>query len=307
MTTTLLGKNSYMLLEKKQQLIDAFCAEVGSLGVEKYDSESGLQTIYDALSNLPFLVTKKLVVIDEPSQNKELSDKLPDWLNHNEQINVLIIEPNIDKRTTWYKYLIQNSDVLQCDILDEQSTRAWVKNYVISHEATIDEQAISNLINYVGLNQQQLANEITKLISYDPSISEASIKLLVEPMPQDTVFSLLEALISGDKDRTIKLYEALRLSGVDANEILAMIGWQIHTVLLVKSSLGNNQGDSGLHPYVVQKNTKLAMKLSSEELKKLVSLIANAELSIKKQGLSADSVVSVLIFKILDLLNVKTA
>lgn len=307
MITTLLGKNSYMLLEKKQQIIDAFNFEVGSLGVEKYDSETDTQVIYDALNNLPFLVTKKLVVIDEPSLNKELSDKLPDWLKENEQINALIVEPNIDKRTAWYKYLIQNSTVMSCDALDEHNTRLWVKDFVKKHEASITDGAVNLLLKNVGLDQQQLANEIDKLRNYNPTITEDSVKLLVDPMPQETIFSLLEALTNGDKNRTIKLYETLRLSGIEANEILAMIGWQIHKVLLVKASLSANQGESGLHPFVVQKNTKLAKKLSMKELEKLVTLVADAELSIKKNGLSSSSVVSVLIFKILELLNDKTA
>lgn len=297
-----------MTLEKKQQIISAFTNEVGSLGVEQYNYETDTQTVHDALSNLPFLVTKKLVVIDEPSQNKELAEKLQDWLDvNNPKINVLIIEPNIDKRTAWYKYLIQNSDVVSCEVLDEHTTRLWIKQFVKNNGASIDEAAVTALINNVGLNQQQLANEIDKLQNYNPFITEENVQLLVDPMPQETIFSLLEALTNGDKDRTVNLYEALRLSGIDANEILAMIGWQIHTILLVKSSMNSTQENSGLHPFVVQKNTKLAKKLTIKELEKLVSLTADAELSIKKDGLLPTNVVSVLMFRILELLNDKTA
>lgn len=301
MIISLVGSNNFIILQKKKQIVDDFMAKYGNLAVENIEADFEIEKARSALLNLPFLVEKKLVVLSEPSANKELSEKLIEWLgNIDNQIDVLIIESKPDKRTAWYKYIQKNTELVSCDEIDEISTRKWILNIVREKGGEIDEGAVSLLISNTGLNQQQIYNEVNKLINYNPKITSETVNLLVEPIPKDTVFSLLEALISGNQAKTIDLYDSLRQSGIDANEILAMLGWQLHTILLVKSSQFEKNENSGLHPFVVQKNISIAKRLSFKDFEKLLDLIISAELSIKKNGLAANKVVNVLLYELLD-------
>lgn len=301
MIISLVGSNNFIILQKKKQIVDDFMAKYGNLAVENIEADFEIEKARSALLNLPFLVEKKLVVLSEPSANKELSEKLIEWLgNIDNQVDVLIIESKPDKRTAWYKYIQKNTELVSCDEIDEISTRKWILNIVREKGGEIDEGAVSLLISNTGLNQQQIYNEVNKLINYNPKITSETVNLLVEPIPKDTVFSLLEALISGNQAKTIDLYDSLRQSGIDANEILAMLGWQLHTILLVKSSQFEKNENSGLHPFVVQKNISIAKRLSFKDFEKLLDLIISAELSIKKNGLAANKVVNVLLYELLD-------
>ena len=191
MVTALVGKNNYQILENKKRIITEFIKSYGDLSVEKLDAaEASEQAVYDAISNLPFLVEKKLVIIDEPSASKSLTEKLMIWLNgEDSSIDVLIVESNPDKRTAWYKFIVQNANLLSCDPMDERGLISWAVGYAKESGGAMTSSVAGSLVKSVGSDQQLIANEIDKLISYDKQITDDSLALLVDPTPQDTVFS----------------------------------------------------------------------------------------------------------------------
>jgi len=66
-------------------------------------SENGL---VDALTATTLFADKRLVVIRRLSENKSLWNKLPDYLARlSDDITLILIEPNVDKRTTVFKTL----------------------------------------------------------------------------------------------------------------------------------------------------------------------------------------------------------
>lgn len=306
MITVLMGNNNFLLLQNKQKIIAEFINKYGDLGLEQFSAESTESSVKDGLLNLPFLVEKKLVILDEISVNKTLADSVKGWLESaGEAIDVLIIEPNPDKRTGWYKFIVQADRIIKCDDLDELGLSKWIADYVKNQGGEIDNSATKLLIKRVGIDQRQLVNEMNKLINYDTKITESNVVELVDPMPQESIFNLLESMVLGDTPRTMQLYDSLRLSGIDPSEILSMIGWQLHTLALVKSAMTRQGAGTGLHPYVVQKNSAVARKLTYLDIKKLISMTIDAELQIKKDGLASANVVLVLIHKILELVQSK--
>jgi DNA polymerase III delta subunit len=306
MITALIGKNNYLLLQNKRRILGEFTAKYGDLAVEQYSFESSELSIRDGLTNLPFLVEKKLVVLDEISSNKTLTESVINLLQGlGDEINVLVIEPSPDKRTAWYKFIIQNSEVINCNELDELGLSKWINDYVKEKGGSITSSASRQLIKRVGLDQRQIVNELQKLLSFNAEITDACVIDLVDPMPQESIFNLLELMILGDVEHTMRLYETLKLSGIDSSEILSMIGWQLHTLASVKSVIGKPGASSGLHPYVVQKNTTVAKKLTNDDLKKLINMTIDAELKIKREGLSSSNVVLVLLHKIIELIQSK--
>lgn len=306
MITALIGNNNFLLLQKKQKIIADFIKQYGDLSIEQFNAESLESSVKDGLFNLPFLVEKKLVILDEISINKNLAENVKDWLEDSgNAVEILIIEPNPDKRTAWYKFIVQVSDVIKCDDLDELGLNKWIIDYIHDRGGEIDIRASKLLIKRVGLDQRQIVNELNKLLNYNLKITEESVTELVDPMPQESIFNLLESMVIGDTGRTLQLYDSLRLSGIDPSEILAMIGWQLHTLAQVKSIVGKPGASTGLHPYVVQKNLAVAKKLTPQDIKKLISMTIEAELQIKKEGLASSSVVLVLLHKIIELMQSK--
>lgn len=299
MITTLTGKNNFELLRAKQKLVADFVQEFSDMALEQIDcSAVEPQVIYDALTNLPFLVSKKLVVLDEPSSNKALAEKLPDWAAHADSIDVLIIEPSVDKRTVFYKFLQTKTKIKEFAPLRPYEVEAWIKNYSKEKNIVLSQPAIKLLIDRVGIDQQQLAKEVDKLALYKPKIEVEDIDMLIEDLPQNTVFEMLDSLVAGNTLRTMELFEKLLKKRVDANEIIGMLGWQLHTLSLIRAAGGRESeiaAKTKLHPFVIQKNFSLASRLSMGQLKECVEKVFKAELSIKRDGLNAENVVSVLL------------
>lgn len=296
MIATLSGKNTFLLQAEKRRRVEACTATYGALALEQFDAaQSEPQAIYDAITNLPFLVEKKLVVIDQPSVNKQLVEQLPEWLREGHSaIDILIIEPAPDKRTSWYKFLREHTDYSELMPLDERSVRPWLQEFAKEHGTAIDRSAADRLIALVGIDQQLLAQEIRKLATFRDTITAETVDALVEPLPQDTVFSMLDALVAGRQDDVAQLYDTLTRNGIDAAEILGMLGWQLHVLALVKAARGDAAA-AGLSPYVVRKNSTLAGRLSRAQLKRLVDETFEAELKIKRDGMDAQLTVAVLL------------
>lgn len=299
MTITYTGKNNFELHKAKHKLVADFVAEHSDMALEQFDcSVIEPQVIYDALTNLPFLVAKKLVVLEEPSTNKALAEKLPEWLAHADAIDVLIVEPVVDKRTVFYKFLQTRTKLKEFAPLRPYEVDAWILSYAKEKQIAVSTPAVKLLIERVGIDQQQLAKEVDKLALYKSKIEAEDVELLVEDLPQNTVFEMLDSLVAGKTKKTMELYEKLLKKRIDANEIIGMLGWQLHILSLIRSA-GGRQAEiaakTKLHPFVVQKNFGLASTLPMTQIKSSVEKVFQAELSIKRDGLNAENVVSVLL------------
>lgn len=301
MITTLTGKNTFLLAQEKRVIVNAQLSAHGDLSIEEIDCEDiEPQVVYDAITNLPFLVEKKLVVLESPSSNKPLTEKLPEWLKDSDSIDILIVERTPDKRTVWYKFLQSSTKLIELQPADEMGLKRWASEYVNEQGGLIEPAALTLLISRTGLNQQQVYQELRKLLAHNPKITSTDVDELVESLPQDTIFDMLDALANGNVRKSQELYESLKLRKVDPMEVLSLIGWQLHTLSLIKAARG---GPSGLHPYVVRKNQALTNRLTMTQLKVLVDNTYKTELRVKRDGVDSDQAVTVLLLGLAESFN----
>jgi DNA polymerase III delta subunit len=107
MVFSLTGNNTFALRNRLNDIVDMFIKEHGELALERIDAEEvEAQVILDALQNLPFLATKKMVVVRNLSQNKEGAEKIEQIINAaKEDTELILYESSIDKRTAYFKTL----------------------------------------------------------------------------------------------------------------------------------------------------------------------------------------------------------
>ena len=147
-----------------------------------------------------------------------------------------------------------------------------------------------------------LGNELDKLLLYDPKVSRQTIELLTELAPQSTVFELLEAAFAGNRKRMMTLYHEQRALKVEPQQIIAMLGWQLHILALIKTA-GSRSPDeiakeAKVSPYVVKKSATIARKLSPTELKRLVSDLLTIDSRLKRESLDADEMLQTYLVKL---------
>lgn len=294
MIYALTGPNSFMLQERKRELIRAFVDEFGDMGLEQLDGEeSSIERIREALESLPFLASKKLVVLHQPSLNKdfmELHKSLLDSLP--ESTDLIIVESKLDKRSSYFKYLKKLNGFEECKELEAPELTKWATLYVSKWQAKIDRTAARELVARTGANQQRLKNELDKLSMYSSSIDLKAVQALTVATPSSTIFELLDAAFAGNRKRAMQLYAEQRALNVEPMQIIAMLAWQLHVLAIVKAAGSKAPREiasqAKLNPYVVQKTATIARRLSLQQVKALVHELRELDEQLKQTKINAD-------------------
>lgn len=294
MIKTLTGENSFAWQKVLREQVDKFVAEFGDLALQRIDGEEAeFSTIQEALTSLPFLSNKKLVVLRSPSKNKDFLEHVEQVLaNISETTDVIIIEPKLDKRLSYYKYLKSKTDFQEFNELDINGQSTWLLARAKQLGGSISSNDARYLAERVGLNQQLLGNEIEKLVLYNPAVTRQTIDLLTDETPQSTIFQLLEAAFSGNNRKALKLYQEQRALKVEPQQIVAMIAWQLHVLAIIKyagdRSIDEIAKDSKLNPYVLRKSQAIADGLKLAELDYLVEQLIDIDAKSKSTSIDID-------------------
>lgn len=291
---TLTGSNSYALRHELHKIVHDFVKEYGDFGLERLDgSEVTIERLSEAAQSLPFLAAKKLVILDSPSSNKQFLEQFETILTGAPETNeIVLVEGAVDKRTAYYKWLKKRTDFQDCVVLDERSLTRWAVEYTKEQGGSLSQGEASYLIARVGLNQQQLASELDKLLLADKKIDRTTIDSLTEPSPQSTIFSLLDAAFAGNGRRALELYQEQRALKVEPQQIIAMLGWQLHILVLVLSSGGKTPDgiatETKISPYTIKRSVTLARGRSLASLRQSVRALTALDVRSKRVALDVD-------------------
>jgi DNA polymerase III delta subunit len=292
--TTLTGENSFKLTQELRSLRAAFLAEHDELGLERIDAEEAdYNKIQEAVTSLPFLASKKLVLLKSPSKNKQFVENHEQLLAElPETTDLVIIEPKLDKRITYYKYLKKSTEFKEFNELDINGLASWIVAEAKEKGGSISSSDARYLVERVGAKQQLLSNELEKLFLYAPSITRANIDLLTDPTPQSTIFELLEVAFHGEHKRAMKIYAEQRALKVEPQQIIAMLTWQLHVLAIIKTagerSANEIASEAKISPYVVSKSQNIARGLTLTQLRTLISDLLKIDTRSKRSSLDLD-------------------
>lgn len=295
MISVLTGANSYALKRELRRVIDEFVKENGDFALERLDgSEVTVERLGESVQSLPFLAAEKLVVLDSPSSNKQFLEEFEKLLADAPETNdIVLVEPSLDKRTAYYKWLKKHTDFQEFTALDERGLAAWAAGYIKEQGGNLKQADAMYLVGRVGLNQQGLAHELDKLLLAGSDITRATIDDLTERSPQSTVFELLDAAFAGNSKKALGLYQEQRAMKVEPQHIIAMLAWQLHLLAVVKTA-GERTPDgvaseAKMSPYSVRKSLQIARSLSLARLRQLVADLTSLDAKSKRTMLDLDS------------------
>jgi DNA polymerase III subunit delta len=277
MVITLTGSNFYALKRRLDELVGGFVKEHGELALERIDAEEAEpRAVLDAVQSLPFLASRKMVLVRGAAANKEISGQIEQIIDSaGDTTDMVFYEPAIDKRGVYFKVLKSRTQLEEFNELDNRALAAWLVADAKKQGGELSLADANYLVERVGTNQEQLASELEKLLIYDSKISRGNIDLLTQKTPQSKVFDLLDAAFGGDKRKALELYEEQRAQKVEPQAIIAMIGWQLKLLALAKTggqrSAQQIAGQAGLSPWPVQKAQNLARKIDDNKLRQMVA------------------------------------
>ena len=276
MIVTLAGNNFYLIKQRLDELTGKFVKEHGELAIDKIDAEeTEPNAILEAVQSLPFLASRKLVVIRNLGSNKPAAEQIEQIIGSaGYGTDLIFYEPSPDKRTGFYKLLKSQTELEEYNELDAHQLAGWLVAEVKELGGKISPADANYLVERVGANQELLANEIDKLLTYDPAITRDNIDRLTVKNPQSKVFDLLDAMFSNCKKHALELYDEQRAQKVEPQAIIAMMAWQLDLIALALYGKGKDANqiakDAGVSPYPVMKAQRLAAKLDETKLKQMV-------------------------------------
>lgn len=301
---TLTGPNSFLLQAALNEQVAGFVSQHGDMAVERIDGEEATyDRMREALESLPFLAAAKLVILRNPAAQKQFAEQAAGLLgNLPESTGVIIIEPKLDKRSSYYKYLHAATDFREFKELDENGLARWLAGEVRQAGGSISPADARYLVSRVGTNQRLLANEVAKLLDYDTIVTRQTIDELVEATPQSSIFDLLDAAFSGNLGRAMALYDEQRRLGLEPQQLVAMIAWQLHIFAVLKAAGRRDPAtvasDARLSPYVVRKSSAVARSLQISELKSIIREVLTVDRRLKSEPIDADEALKNVLIKI---------
>ncbi len=285
------GENAYEIRRISNALIQKFVQEHGDLALERIDgAEVTKAGLIDAVQSMPFLATNKMVVVADMT-DKDILVALAE-LDVPQSTELVVLIPKVDKRATYYKKLASLPGYKSFDNSTARDLSDWVQKTVTQRGGKITNRDAQYFIEQLGTNQLLLNNEIEKLLNYDKTISQKTIDELCDPLPQTSVFQLLDAAFSHNLTQTQHLYEQQRAQRVEPHAILGMIAWQLHILAVVKMAGGKSPDavakEARLSPFVVRKSSAVAKRLSLQKLQRDIKESRRIDTLLKTTSVDAD-------------------
>lgn len=282
------GANSFAARAKLGQLKAQYIAKNGNdFGLDQLDGERiKLQDLVQQLQAVPFLATSRLIIIENLGKNKVVAEEMLERLDDVPESTIVVLyDPDVDKRGRYFKTLSKLPRAAEFKPLAPPQLMRWMEDEAIKLGASIDRQAVQELLNRCGDDQWRLQGEITKLATHNPIIAKEHVEELVEVSEEQNVFNFLDSVMAGDLRASLGGLERLQAVGQNEMYVLTMLLWQLRQVLLAKLSGLSNGNElakkAGLSPYAAGKAIALARKVDEEVLKDMYTACVDCEYGIK--------------------------
>ncbi len=266
----------------------AFVAKNGAdFGIEQLDG-AGVdpKRLPELLQAAPFLANSRLVILEGLGKNKPATEVALTLLAKIPDTTVAVFaDTEVDQRTSWFKILSTEAKVVKFDLLEGSQLSSWIKRTAEEQGGRIERPGVDALAAACGPDQWRLEQEIQKLVSYAPDITEETVKLLVETTVEQSIFELVEAITSGKTSKVLTMYRELIRQRVNEFYLLTMVQWQLRNLLSAKAGEGLSSSELAkrvkMSPYVAGKAQQAARRLSVEDLEAGFLTSLDAEVAMK--------------------------
>jgi DNA polymerase-3 subunit delta len=305
------GEDSFQVAEKVRQLKNAFAQKFDSTGLNAIsfpqDNSKNLEApqVLQSICSFPFLGSRRMIIIHGLfSFLKKTDEKI--WLDgfaRMPESSIVIIWETIDTKSIekkqWVKELSKTAEVhnYPFPILSGSALAKWIVDRIKILGGSIEQSAVTDLVERVGNDLWQMSHELEKLISFSRGkiITKEMIDELVHANFEGKIFELMDAISKKQTQRAVRLLEEERWAGSDDHYLLTMLGRQVRILIGVRSMIDQNPRftkqevatELDVHPFVAQKSLEQARLFSFADLKNAHDLLFEFDLKIKTGRISA--------------------
>lgn len=291
------GKDNYRAREKARELTGT--------KAEAFDSTENLDFSFlkEILGTGGLFDKQKILILRDffsDSSFKEEFLKRADELCHKNDL-VVFLEDSFIKGEL-LSFFEKKGKVFVFNPLKQAELRKWAKDNLKKFNFSIEERALSLLLDSVGSDLWRLNLELQKLAAFSVNSKEIkldNVSLLVKESFRADIFKTIDAVAKKDKKTALKLLHKHLEKGDSPFYLFSMFHYQFRNLIVIKDlekkSLLELTKTLNLHPFVVRKSHHLCQKFEMEKLKKIYSKLFKLDLAVKKGKIKPELALELLI------------
>lgn len=291
----LYGQDTFSLLRKMREIINAYRQKTKGLNFLSYDANScDFSDFFSALNQTSLFDEKKLIIVCNVLE-KKFKEKAQ---NHSKTIaasahNIIFCqEGKVLKADKMLALAKKTGKVEEFAPLEGADLEQWVAAEFGTLGKKINRQAIAVLCQRLGNDLWQLSNEIQRLghAAEGDEITVQDIARFIKQAVDLNIFKTVDALAAKDKKTALRLIHKHIAGGDHPLYLLAMISNQMRNLLAVKYYLESQGGgysqdggaaSLGMHPFVFSKTARQSRQFDMEKLKEIFNLLVRFDADIK--------------------------
>jgi DNA polymerase-3 subunit delta len=268
-------------------------AEDESMGLSSYAGDKAtFATVHDELHTLPFLSSRRLVVIEggDPFVTSYRA-ALEKYVGTPSASGVLVLEVKSFPSTTRLAKLIDPAASIICKAPATQRLPDWCTRWMQSrHGKQLAAPAARLLVDLVGPEMGQLDQELTKLAVYageSKRIDSEDVDRLVGSSRMENLWKIFDAIGEGQGGAALAILGRLFDQGEDPIRILAAFSLQLRR--LGQAYRRNNQGqplgvalsEVGVPPFATRGAEQQLRHLGKRRAERLYDWLLETDLGLK--------------------------
>ena len=310
----LYGEDNFSSRRKLKEIINRYQSlHPRGLNLQIFDFQPGknsqkvnFEDFQNQLQTKSIFTSKKFFILKNVFLNPQVKTKFfkkREILLISKDIILFFENQNPSPKDSFFIFLKKKAKSQKFEPLKREKLENWIEQEFSQAQTKIEPQAKDLLIELVGNNLWQLANEVEKLANYKrktKTVGLEDVKILVSSNIETNIFKTIDFIASKEKERALFLLHQHLEKGDSPLYLLSMIVFQFRNLLLIKEKI--NEGKSiwklKWHPFLIKKTFRLSQKFTLTELKKIYQKIFQIDLGIKTGRITPELALDLFIARI---------
>lgn len=262
-------------VEKIKKVYDNLELGVNFFALDK----SNIDSLLDICTSVSFFGEEKLVLVKDTKLkfNVDLLNELKSTKS-----TVVIIEPEVDKRTSEYKKMQKLAVCVEFAVLKAKDATQYVRKVLAGYKVNVSEEVAMYMVEVCTPNKQLLINEFRKIVAYlkpgDMLTKEIIDKICVRTLDAK-IFDVIDNIIAKKKDVAFSELDDLIAQktyiGVISSVIYKQLK-QLYMIKLLEEKMDKTKiridipTELGINPFVYSKLGKIKGMYTKEKLEELL-------------------------------------
>ncbi len=278
-----------------------------------YGKDTDVNTIITAARRFPMMAQYQVVIVREAQQIKKI-EELQHYVSQPLASTILVINykyKKIDKRSRFYKLLVDKAVVFESDKLYEDKVPAWITGWLQQKGIQIEPKASVMLVDYLGNDIGKIVNELDKLLLILPRGSKHITALLVEQnigiSKEYNTFELNKAIVAREILKANRIVSFFSKNPKNNPMVLSLSSlFYFFSKLLLFHSLKDKSRENvtkslGISPFFLPEYQLAAKNYAVSKVINVISLLREYDLKSKGSGslASEGDLLKELVYKIM--------